>query len=50
MTMYVYGKVAGKYDAIFGRTPICVESNLAWAVPYWTARKKINPCLFWEIK
>ena len=29
-------------------TPIVVETNLAWAVPYWTKRKKTNPKIFWE--
>ena len=28
---------------------VCVETNLAWAVPYWTERKKKNPKIFWTI-
>lgn len=30
-------------------TPIAIETNLAWAVPYWTERKKKNPNIFWVI-
>lgn len=29
-------------------TPIVIETNLAWAIPYWTERRKSNPRLFWE--
>ena len=29
-------------------TPIVIETNLDWAIPYWTDRKKSNPNLFWE--
>ena len=29
-------------------TPIVIKTNLAWAIPYWTKRKMINPDLFWE--
>ena len=50
MHMYVYGARKDKYHSIFGTAPICVESNLEWAIPYWTARKKINPALHWVIK
>jgi hypothetical protein len=28
-------------------TAICIESNLAYAIPYWTARKEANPAIFW---
>jgi hypothetical protein len=31
------------------RTPIVVETNLAWAVPYWKKRKQTNPDLRWVI-
>lgn len=30
-------------------TPIVIETNLAWALPYWTNRKQQNPKIFWEI-
>ena len=30
-------------------TAIVVETNLAWAIPYWTARRRINPKIFWTI-
>ena len=28
--------------------PIVIETNLDWAIPYWTARKRTNPNIFWE--
>jgi len=31
-------------------TPIVIESNLGWALPYWTARQRQNRNIFWEIK
>lgn len=47
MKMRVY---AGNHRDWQGlRTPIVVESNLDWALPYWTRRKQSNPKLFWEI-
>jgi hypothetical protein len=30
-------------------TPIVIETNLDWALPYWTKRKKTNSKIFWEI-
>lgn len=30
-------------------TPIVIETNLDWAIPYWTQRRKQNPKIFWEI-
>ena len=30
-------------------TPIVIETNLAWALPYWIKRKQQNPKIFWEI-
>jgi hypothetical protein len=30
-------------------TPIVIETNLAWALPYWTNRRRHNPKIFWEI-
>lgn len=29
-------------------TPIVIETNLDWAIPYWTQRRKSNSKLFWE--
>lgn len=30
------------------RTPIVIETNVAWALPYWVARKHLNPDIRWE--
>jgi hypothetical protein len=30
------------------RTPIVIETNLAYAIPYWTKRKRANPKIYWE--
>lgn len=30
-------------------TPIVIETNLAWAIPYWIKRKQCNPNIFWVI-
>ena len=32
-----------------GRT-IVIETNLAFAVPYWTERKRLNNQITWEVK
>lgn len=37
MKMYVY----------MNRRMIVVETNLAWAIPYWAKRKQNNPNLTW---
>lgn len=29
---------------------IVVETNLAWALPYWTERKQTNKAITWSIK
>lgn len=29
-------------------TPVVIETNLAWALPYWQARKRHNPDIRWE--
>lgn len=29
------------------RTPIVIETNIAWALPYWQARKNVNPDIYW---
>jgi hypothetical protein len=47
MKMRVY--MSRRLNPMFEMTPIVVETNLAWAVPYWTERKKSNPRIFWEI-
>lgn len=47
MKMRVY--MSRRLNAMFEMTPIVIETNLAWAVPYWTLRKKSNPQIFWEI-
>ena len=47
MKMKVY--TSRKLNPMFQMTPIVVETNLAWALPYWQKRKKINPKIFWEI-
>ena len=47
MQMRVYA--SRKLNAMFQMTPIVIETNLAWALPYWTERKKANPRIFWEI-
>jgi len=30
-------------------TPICIETNLTWAYPYWEGRKRLNPLLHWKL-
>ena len=47
MKMRVY--MSPRLNAQFEMTPIVVETDLAWAVPYWTQRRKSNPRIFWEI-
>ncbi len=46
MKMKVY--TSRKLNLMFQMTPIVIETNLDWAIPYWTDRKKINPKIFWE--
>jgi hypothetical protein len=47
MKMLVY---ASKHRNLMGELmPIVIETNLAWAVPYWTQRKMLNPKIFWDI-
>jgi hypothetical protein len=29
---------------------IVVETNIAWALPYWTKRKQINDSITWRMK
>lgn len=48
MMMYVY---ASKARNFWGElTPVVIETNLDYAIPYWTQRKQANPKIFWEIK
>lgn len=28
--------------------PFVIETNLAWAIPYWTQRKLANPNIYWR--
>lgn len=30
------------------KDPIVIETNLAWAIPYWEERKRLNPNLRWR--
>ncbi len=46
MKMKVY--TSRKLNAIFEMTPIVVETNIQFALPYWTKRKQSNPNIFWE--
>ena len=48
MKMYVYGST--KVNLMYEFTPIVVETNLAFAIPYWERRKRSNPKLFWVLK
>lgn len=32
----------------FNKRLIVVESNLAWALPYWQKRKQLNNSITWE--
>lgn len=34
----------------FNRRLIVIETNLAWALPYWTKRKQFNTSITWSIK
>ena len=46
--MKVY--VKGGSKNLFGVSyPVVIETNLTWAIPYWTARKKQNPQIYWEM-
>lgn len=39
-----------KMKVYFNKRLIVVESNVAWALPYWQARKATNPtAITWEI-
>ena len=33
-----------------GTDPIVIETNLAWALPYWVKRKQRNPKIYWRFK
>lgn len=30
--------------------PVVVETNVAFALPYWTKRKETNPKIHWSLK
>jgi hypothetical protein len=47
MKMYVYA--SKKKNSMHELTPIVVESNIEFALPYWTKRKQANPAIFWRI-
>ncbi len=46
MKMKVY--TSRKLNLLFEMNPIVVETNIAWALPYWQKRKELNPKIFWE--
>jgi hypothetical protein len=46
MIMKVYA--SRRLNPMYQMTPIVIETNLEWAIPYWTERKKKNRKLFWE--
>ena len=49
MVLKIYDKRVKPYRGWpENRHYICIETNLAWAVPYWTARKKQNKNLVME--
>jgi hypothetical protein len=41
MYMKIYFRGSGN------KAPFVIETNLDWAISYWTARKKHNPKIFW---
>lgn len=45
--MKVY--MSRKLNSMYQMTPIVIETNLGWAIPYWTQRRKQNSKIFWEI-
>jgi len=47
MVMKVY--MSKKRNLMGQMTAIVIETNLAWALPYWTNRRKENSAIFWEI-
>lgn len=30
------------------KQPFVIETNLEWALPYWTKRKQANPNIYWR--
>jgi hypothetical protein len=42
--MKVY--LTGSKEWMGVKTPICIESNLAWAIPYWSKRQKSNKNIY----
>jgi len=41
MNMKVY--IKGRRD------PLVIETNIEWALPYWTKRRQLNPLIRWQI-
>lgn len=39
-----------RMEVYFGKLLLCVETNIEWAVPYWTERKRMNQRIKWVIK
>jgi hypothetical protein len=31
------------------KQPLVIETNLEWAIPYWTKRKQANPRIYWRM-
>jgi hypothetical protein len=44
--MKVY--ISRKRNLMGQMTPIVIETNIEFALPYWTKRKQSNPNIFWE--
>lgn len=53
MKIKVYNKKTGIRKPKFGPSYIeymCIETNAAWALPYWRQRQSMNPDLVIEIE
>jgi hypothetical protein len=46
MRVYLRGS---RPDAWGNPMPIVIESNVAWALPYWQDRKRSNPDIYWRM-
>ena len=31
------------------KDPLFIETNVEWALPYWTKRRDLNPNIYWMI-
>jgi len=38
-----------KHPVTGNRVPIAIETDIEWAIKYWTDRKKKNPDIWWEV-